>query len=203
MSFSIKNGRIGPLPTPIPTVVIGTQEWMLRNLDVTTYRDGTPIPEVTDNAAWADLTTGAWCYVSNNSANGPIYGKLYNWYAVNDAKGLAPLGYHIPSNDELTTLFTYLDGELVAGAKLKETGITHWQSPNSGATNSTGWTGLPGGFRDTDGNFYNFNTAGVWWSSTQYDITNAWSFSLSINYNGVGYGSINKNRAYSIRLIKD
>jgi uncharacterized protein (TIGR02145 family) len=140
------SGRYGPLK-PLPSVTIGTQTWMLRNLDVTTYRNGDPIPEITDQTQWNNLTTGAWCYYNNDSANGAIYGKLYNWYAVNDPRGLAPVGYHVPSLAEYILLRDYLGGASIAGGALKETGTTHWQSPNTGATNSSGFTLLGSGVR--------------------------------------------------------
>jgi len=131
----------------LSSVQIGNQTWTLKNLDVSTYRNGDPIPQVQDNTAWANLSTGAWCYYLNNTANGTIYGKLYNWYAVNDPRGLAPNGYHIPTDAEWTTLTTYLGGSTLAGGKMKEAGSSHWLSPNTGATNSSGFKGLPGGFR--------------------------------------------------------
>ena len=134
-------GRIGPNAFGVTS--IGTQIWMTRNLTVSQYRNGDIIPEVTDPAAWAALTTGAWCYYNNDPANGPIYGKLYNWYAVNDSRGLAPNGYHIPTTTEWTTLTNTLGGLSLAGGDLKEAGITHWSDPNTGATNNSGFTGLP------------------------------------------------------------
>ena len=165
-------------PTPTPTltpclncvespVTIGTQTWDKCNLDVTTYRDGTPIPQVTDQIAWEALTTGAWCYYDNDPANNAIYGKLYNWYAVNDPRGLAPLGKHIPTDAEWTTLTDFLGGASVAGGKMKETGFCHWNSPNTNATNSSGFTTLPGGIRSTGAGFVNIGNFGWLWSSSE------------------------------------
>jgi uncharacterized protein (TIGR02145 family) len=114
----------------IPSVTICNQVWMLKNLVVTTYRDGTPIPEVTDPTEWDLLTTGAWCYYNNDPANGTVYGKLYNWYAVTDPRGLPPNGWHIPTDEEWVTLETCLGGVSVAGGKMKEMGTAHWLSPN-------------------------------------------------------------------------
>jgi uncharacterized protein (TIGR02145 family) len=160
----------------LPSVTIGTQVWTNKNLDVDTYRDGTPIPQVTDPTAWEALTTGAWCYYNNDPANGAIYGKLYNWFAVagihdNDPntpnKILAPLGYHVPSDAEWTILTDYLGGLTVAGGKMKESGNSHWQSPNANATNSTGFTGLPGGYLSSYDGFFNIGYIGFWWSSSQ------------------------------------
>jgi uncharacterized protein (TIGR02145 family) len=194
-------GRIGPIPKS--TVVIGTQEWMIRNLDVTTYRDGTEIPEVTDNATWSALTTGAWCYHSNNSANDPIYGKLYNWYAVTNAKGLAPIGYHVPLDTEYTTLSNYLGGLSVAGGKMKEAGTTYWTAPNTGATNSSGWTGLPGGLRFSGGAFFSTGGFASWWSSTEFSPTSARYRYMFANDLALYTDVSLKNTGLSVRCIKD
>ena len=149
--------------TPLPNVTIGSQIWSSTNLDVTTYRDGTPIPQVTDPTAWANLTTGAWCYYANNTANGTTYGKLYNWYALegihdNDPntpnKILAPFGWHTPTVNEWDSLITFLGGTTIAGEKLKSIGTSLWQSPNI-ATNESGFMALPGGYRSNQGDFYN------------------------------------------------
>ena len=169
----------GNLPT---SVTICSQAWSLTNLDVTTHRNGDSIPEVTDPTAWTALTTGAWCYYNNDSANGSTYGKLYNWYAVNDSRGLAPTGYHIPTDTEWSTLTTCLGGESVAGGKMKETGTTHWASPNQDATNTSGFTSLPGGYRYYDGTFYDVGNHGLWWSSTQHDAPYAWGRYLNYYY---------------------
>jgi uncharacterized protein (TIGR02145 family) len=194
-----------------PSVTIGTQIWSNTNLDVTTYRDGTPIPQVTDPTAWENLTTGAWCYYI--SANFTAYGKLYNWYAVagihdNDPntpnKILAPTGWHIPTDTEWTTLTTFLGGEQVAGGKMKATS-TLWQSPNLGATNESGFTALPGGYRHFGQGFLEINTSGNWWSSSEINTTNAaWSRSL-FNNTGNAYrlDSGYKKNGYSVRLVKD
>lgn len=135
------------------SLTIGTQQWMDKNLDVTTYRNGDPIPYVTDPTVWAGLTTGAWCYYNNDPSNNATYGKLYNWYAVNDGRGLAPVGWHVPTDLEFTTLTTALGGASVAGGKMKVTGTKTWLSPNTGATNTSGWAGLPGGGRNSSGAF--------------------------------------------------
>jgi len=117
---------------------------MCKNLDVDHYRNGDPIPEVQDSAQWVNLKTGAWCYYNNSDSLGKIYGKFYNWYAVNDPRRLAPIGYHVPSDAEWTVLSTFLGGNKGSGGKMKETDTTHWSSPNKGATNSSGFTALPG-----------------------------------------------------------
>ena len=138
-----------------PVVKIGTQIWTTKNLATTKYRDGTSISGPTySGAAWA-LATEAYCWYSDNYATyGTVYGALYNWYAVSDAKNIAPLGWHVATDAEWTTLTTYLGGESVAGGKLKEAGTSHWNTPNTEATNETGFTSLPGGYRyDYNGTF--------------------------------------------------
>ena len=177
-------------------VAICTQTWTTKNLAVTAYSDGTPIPQVTDPTAWANLTTGAWCYYNNDAANNTVYGKLYNWYAaagIYDAaslanptlrKKLAPTGYHVSTDTEWTTLTTCLGGINVAGGKMKETGTAHWNSPNTDATNSSGFTGLPGGFRNYDGTFYFIGFNGYWWSSSEDGAAYAWYRYLNYS-NGV------------------
>jgi uncharacterized protein (TIGR02145 family) len=156
------------------SVKICDQVWMDKNLDVDRYRNGDPIPKVTDNNAWFNLTTGAYCYFNNDSATyAATYGKLYNWYAVNDPRGLAPAGWHIPSDEEWATIETCLGGASVAGGAMKDTGTMHWQSPNAGATNSSNFTGLPGGYRNYDGLFNNVGLYGYWWSTTPYSVQGA------------------------------
>jgi uncharacterized protein (TIGR02145 family) len=190
-------------PVFLPTVVIGTQQWMRENLDVMTYRNGDVIPQVTDNTAWAGLTTGAWCWYSNSADNGTIYGKLYNWYAVNDSRGLAPQGWHIPTDAEWTTLGNLLGGDAVAGGKMKTTGTTRWNTPNTSATNESGFAGLPGGNRNSDGTFVNISGDGSWWSATPSSSTVA-RFRQA-NYNSVLLNSGNaiKVQGYSVRCLRD
>ena len=191
----------------LPTVVIGTQHWMEKNLDVMTYRNGDTIPQVTSNAAWAALTTGAWCWYNNDPLNGAIYGKLYNWYAVNDARGLAPQGWHIPTDAEWTTLGNLLGGYLVAGGKMKTTGTTRWNSSTS-ATNESGFSGLPGGYRSNNGTFYNVGNYGDWWGAAESSSTNAGYRDL-YNNNGAlnryyySFISSIRNYGFSVRCLRD
>lgn len=197
-------------------VTIGTQVWTKCNLDVTTYRDGTTIPQVTDPTAWSTLTTGAWCYHENNSTNNTTYGKLYNWYAVvgiHDAasltdpaqrKMLAPTGYHVPSDAEWTILTDYLGGLSVAGGKLKEEGLCHWTDPNEGATNSSGFTAFAGGNRYWNGLiFQDIGLNGFWWSSSEYDTTGAWYRLLDFNTATAFRSYSFKRLGQSVRLIQD
>ena len=188
----------------IPSITICNQVWMQKNLDVSTYRNGDPIPQVTDASLWANLTTGAWCWYNNDSATyGATYGKLYNWYAVNDTRGLAPQGWHVPSDAEWSTLSTCLGGDAVAGGKMKEAGTAHWGSPNAGADNSSGFAGLPGGYRDYDGTFLNVGNLGVWWSSTEASTTFAW-YRYLYYYSGIiNRNSASKQDGFSVRCLRD
>jgi len=195
------------------TVRIGTQVWMKKNLDVTRYRNGDKIPQVKDRHKWASLTTGAWCWYNNDSATGAVYGKLYNWYAVHDPRGLAPEGWHVPSEAEWTTLSTYLGGYAVAGGKMKSTGTIEagtglWYAPNADATNSSGFTALPGGYHHFNDyyieSFYGAGITGFWWSTTEYTLLNyAWYH--YINYGGgtIYADEIQKTWGFSVRCVKD
>ena len=187
----------------IMQITIGNQTWTLKNLDVATYRNGDPIPEVQALSTWTNLTTGAWCYYENNTANGTTYGKLYNWYAVNDPRGLAPKGYHIPTDAEWTTLSSYLGGTVTAGGKMKEAGTSHWLSPNTNATNSSGFTGLPGGFRYSIGSFYSIGAFGYWWSSSEFNTSSALYRYLYYSGGYVDRDDLDKQNGFSVRCLRD
>jgi uncharacterized protein (TIGR02145 family) len=155
-------------------VTIGSQVWMAENLRTTRYNDGTLIPKITANQTWYMSNSGAYCWYNNDSSAYEIpYGKLYNWYAVNSGK-LCPTGWHVPSDSEWKTLGDYLGGDLVAGGKLKEAGKMHWSAPNTGASNESGFTALPGGFRMENGFGFKGEMT-YWWSSTEYTSTTAWT----------------------------
>ena len=193
-----------PNGTATPVLTICCQSWMTKNLDVATYRNGDPIPKVTDNAAWATLTTGAYCYYNNDSATyAATYGKLYNWYAVNDPRGLAPEGWHIPTDFEWTTLENCLGGAALAGGAMKKTGTRHWASPNTNATNTSGWAGLPGGNRNTSGSFFNVTNFGFWWSATEDVTSDAWYRYLNYNNGNILRNSSNKRSGFSVRCLRD
>jgi uncharacterized protein (TIGR02145 family) len=185
--------------TTFKDVKIGTQVWMDKNLDVTTFRNGDPIPEAKTNEEWQRLRP-AWCYYNNDPKNGEKYGKLYNWYAVNDARGLAPQGYHIPTHTEWTTLTTYLGGEKVAGTKMKST--SGWYENHNG-TNSSGFNGLPGGSRSYDGTFYFIGKLGLWWSSTEYSTDFAWYRYLFYDYGNVSSSYFSKGIGFYVRCLRD
>jgi uncharacterized protein (TIGR02145 family) len=183
------------------TVTIGSQVWMAENLKTTKYNDGTDIPNVTDVNQWANLYTPAYCWYNNDIGYKETYGALYNFYTVNTGK-LCPAGWHIPTDAEWSTLTDYL-GESVAGSKLKETGTTHWYKPNTGATNETGFTALPGGYRHHDGNFYAIDYLGQWWSSTEYITTYAYGRSMyTLNSDVYRYYNSKEMGSY-VRCVKD
>lgn len=187
----------------LPTIVIGTQQWMSKNLDVAFYRNGDSIPQVTDPTTWLVLTTGAWCYYNNDPILGYKYGKLYNWYAINDPRGLAPQGWHIPSDAEWTTLGTTLGGISVAGGKMKEPGTLNWTTPNRGASNSSGFAGLPGGARLPDGSFDILSTNGLWWSSSEANPSIAWYRYLGYDDGILSSHTNNKGFGFSVRCVRD
>jgi uncharacterized protein (TIGR02145 family) len=185
------------------TITIGTQTWMAENLKVTKYRDGTSILNVKDNTAWGNLTTGAYCDINNTVSNSTIYGKLYNWFAVNNSRNIAPTGWHVPTDAEWTILTTYLGGENVAGGKLKETGVMHWKSPNTGATNETGFTALPGGNRIIIGEFYYIGYEGFWWSSTEDGTGGTYRRCINYSDSGVVRDSCIQVGGFSVRCLRD
>jgi len=185
------------------TVVIGAQVWMVENLKVTTYNDGTVIPLVTDNTVWSNLTTAGYSWYNNDTpAYKETYGALYNWYAVNTGK-LCPTEWHVPSDEEMTRLTTYLGDANVEGGKLKETGIAHWLSPNAGATNESGFTGLPGGTRFSNGAFNQIGEYGAWWSSSEVTTSNAWLRVLLLSDDRVYKVGLDKASGFSVRCLKD
>ena len=190
--------------TATPVLTICCQSWMTKNLDVATYRNGDPIPKVTGTAEWAALTTGAYCYYNNDSATyAAVYGKLYNWYAVIDPRGLAPEGWHVPTAFEWTTLENCLGGASVAGGAMKETGTIYWLTPNTGATNISGWAGLPGGIRFNFGTFNYIGANGYWWSSTETNPSYAYNRYLSYNYSNLEPSFDWKQRGFSVRCLRD
>ncbi len=190
-------------------VTIGSQVWMAENLKTTKYSNGEQLPNETDRIKWLNLSTGAYCWYNNSETiYKNAFGALYNWYAVQDSRNICPTGWHVPSTAEWTTLTSYLGGESVSGGKLKETGTTHWQSPNTSATNETGFTALPGGSRFYEMNsgielFDGFGSYGYWWSVTGYSSAFAWYRSISYNSgNAVTYDEW-KSDGFSVRCLKD
>jgi uncharacterized protein (TIGR02145 family) len=205
------------VPVNYETVTIGSQVWMQKNLNVDHYRNGDPIPHVTDPGEWENLTTGAWCYYDNDPKNGEIYGKLYNWYAVNDPRGLAPEGWHVPSDEEWKELEMCLgmsqssadstghrgtdEGSKLAGlAELWKDGALE-DNANFG---TSGFFALPGGFRSRNSTFHYVVIFGYWWSATEYDATRALCRGLHYDYSSKvqrTYG--NKEYGVSVRCVRD
>jgi uncharacterized protein (TIGR02145 family) len=184
------------------TVTIGPQVWMVENLKTTRYNDGTAIPLVTDSIAWSNLTTPGYCWYNDSITYGNIYGPLYNGYTVNTGK-LAPTGWHVPTDSEWNVLFTYLGGLLVAGGPLKETGITYWLSPNYGATNATGFTALPGGYRGNFGEFGGIGNYGYYWSATAYDAADLWGCYMDYSFPVVVRHGYQDQDGFSVRCVRN
>lgn len=185
------------------TVSIGTLYWMVENLKTTKYNDGTSIQKVIDKTAWASLRAGAYCEYDNNVSNVAIYGRLYNWYAISSK--LCPSGWHIATDNEWKALVSHLNGENVAGGSLKESGISHWPSPNTGATNSSGFTALPSGYRDKFGNYVLLGQSGIWWTATESpsSIYTAYFNLIGANAINIYRGLMEKVEGYSLRCVKD
>jgi uncharacterized protein (TIGR02145 family) len=181
-----------------------SKTWMQKNLNVSRYKNGDLIPEV-QSVSWWRLTSGAWCYYNNDPANGEKYGKLYNWYAVNDPRGLAPEGWHVPTVSELNSLINCLGGRSIAGGAMKEVGFTNWVSPNTGATNSSGFTALPGSGRDEDGNFIRtLGGSSFWWTSDQSGNYGYASFFLiSTQFKHVSGDVSLKSGGFYVRCVKN
>ena len=190
------------------TIVIGTQEWMAENLNTSIYRNGEAIPTNLDDAAWEFTTSGAWAYYNNDASYACPYGKLYNWYTCADARQLCPTGWHVPTDAEWTVLTDYLGGENVSGGKMKTTGTIEaatglWYSPNADATNSSGFSGAPGGYRNLNGVYFSIGYHGYWWSSSEFDAYYAWDRDLDY-YNGLAYRYNNvKQSGFSVRCLRD
>ncbi|MFT3753405.1 MAG: FISUMP domain-containing protein [Paludibacter sp.] len=186
------------------TVTIGTQVWMVENLRTTKYRNGDPIPNITDNSSWVYLSGGAYCWFNNDIANKEIYGALYNGYTVFDSRNIAPFGWHVPALEEWTILSTYLGGDVLAGSKLKESGAARWYTPNVGATNESGFTALPGGARNKDtGAFTNLGLNCFFWNKTQVDSYSSKQSVLYYDRSNFGPSACSNNYGNSVRCIKN
>jgi uncharacterized protein (TIGR02145 family) len=185
------------------TIKIGDQTWMVRNLKTTRYNDGSAIPLIADGTAWAALSTPGYCWYENEASSfKPSFGALYNGYAVSTGK-LCPTDWHVPGDADWTILTTRLGGENVAGGRLKEPGTSFWVSPNTGATNESGFTALPGGLRYHDGSFHDFGFGGYWWSSTEYSAVRAWFRYMDYEYNNVFRFDNLKKNGFSVRCVRD
>lgn len=204
-----------------PTVTVGLQTWMSTNLNVDHFTNGDPIPEVRTDAEWkmaSDNHTSAWCNYNNDQASGSTYGKLYNWYAVIDSRGLAPKGWHVPTDDEWDTLIGHLAGDITQVNKLVISGdfktyttegvgtllksTFGWENDGNGNNNS-GIAGLPGGYRFSGDTFFGMGESGHWWSSTEDESDRAWRRYLTCNKSSVGRTSNNKGHGFSVRCVRD
>lgn len=201
------------------TVIIGNQCWMKENLKTTTFNNNTPIPNIADGDDWGELTTAAYVWYDNDSTWKDKYGTLYNWFTMVDTNGLCPTGWHIPKNDELTILTVYIGGvgpphgnelkscrqvnsPLAGGCNTEE--HPRWGDYSSyHGTDTYGFAGLPGGFRQVNGNFHFLGLGGGWWSSEEYSSSYAWGLGLHVGYSNVGHDSNNKQRGFSVRCLRD
>ncbi len=188
-------------------VTIGNQVWMTENLNVDKFRNGDPVPQAKTNEEWekaGENEEPAWCYFDNALNNGDRYGKLYNWYAVNDPRGLAPEGWKIPSDDDWSHLTEFLGGGSVAGKKMKSTVFWADNGSESGnGTNESGFSGLPGGYRSVKGVFREVGVNGFWWSSTECNTFIAWHLNLYYKYGSVYRICLAKAGGFSVRCLKD
>jgi uncharacterized protein (TIGR02145 family) len=185
------------------TVSIGKQIWMAENLRTTKYNDGTEIPLVTDNDEWTKTKSPAYSwYFNNKDGNKVPYGALYNWYTVSTRK-LCPAGWHVPTYEDWTALTNYSIDFTSIGGKLKEAGTEHWKVPNTGATNETGFTALPGGYRSVEGVFNSKGIAGYWWSTSNFDSNTIMFWNLRYKFNTVFKFNSEKYCGFSVRCLKD
>jgi uncharacterized protein (TIGR02145 family) len=206
--ISLTNGMSGPVKdaqgNTYKTVRIGDQIWMAENLRTAKYADSTNIPQVTDGTAWISLITGAFCWYNNDSNFDVPQGKLYNWYAVTDERGLCPTGWRVPTDTDFVELVDFLGGSNVAGSKLKELGTSHWTAPNADATNESGFTAIPTGGRNQLGDFFPFfGYNASFWSAEPYDTTKSWYLTLSYNSAGTILSTRQKVMGHAVRCIKE
>jgi uncharacterized protein (TIGR02145 family) len=200
------SGRLSDIDGNVyKTVKIGTQVWMAENLKTTRYNNGDPIgTTIPANLFIADEISPKyqWAYggIENNAET---YGRLYTWYAATDTRKVCPAGWHVPTDDEWTSLTSYLGNINSAGGKMKEQGTIHWTTPNTGATNESGFTALPGGYRLYLGSFVELGNFAFYWSSTTHSEINAWSKALTYDYELCDHAPNHKNHGYSVRCLKD
>ncbi|MFZ4398499.1 MAG: fibrobacter succinogenes major paralogous domain-containing protein [Bacteroidales bacterium] len=193
-NFTINHGIVKDYDGNLyDTIHIGSQVWLKQNLKTTHYLNGDPIAKVTDGSQWSNLSTGAYCSYNNDDSYVNTYGLLYNYFAVSDSRKIAPIGWHVSTYSEWSTLYSFLSGN---ANPLKEEGTTHWNT-STGATNSTGFTALPGGYRFYDGTFNSIMMYGYWWSSNSYFWIMSYNSSSLNNYSDVS------TLGFSVRCVKD
>jgi len=185
------------------TILIGSQCWMQENLNVSKYNNGTVIPEVLSSSSWFSLKSGGMVYYNNLSGENFVNSRLYNWYSIDNKRGICPKGWDVPTNSDWDLLISSLGGDLHAGGKMKCKGTAYWMSPNLGATNESNFNGLPGGNRNEFGDFNNLGVSAFWWSANDYDFNNAWFYNINFNFGNIKKINYNKNFGYSVRCIKN
>jgi uncharacterized protein (TIGR02145 family) len=183
-------------------IKIGKQVWIAENMKTTKFNDGTDIPMIADTSEWRKITTPAYCWYNNDLGNETIYGALYNGYTITTGN-LCPVGWHVPTETDWTIFTDYLGGERLAGDKMKETGISHWMDQNNTATNESGFTALPGGYRDSHGKYNLIGLYGIMWSSTEWS-SNSLTYREIYSFGGKIVRNINsKTYGFSVRCLKD
>ena len=198
ITFKTKHDIVSDIDGNIYNIVsIGSQIWMEENLKTMHYQNGDIILNIIDNAQWSATTTGAY------GINNIDYGFLYNWYAVNDNRNIAPAGWHVATDNDWFILSNYFGGDSLSATNLKEEGISHWNSPNIGANNNSGFTALPEGIRSTDGTYNGLGSKGNWWCSSEYDYSNAFSRTIFNDNISLFKNYINKNFGLSVRCVKN
>lgn len=186
------------------TVKIGDQWWMAENLNTTKFSNGEDIAHVTQSGEWAILAIPAYCNSGNDSVNAEVYGRLYNWHTVVDGRKICPDGWHMPNDDNWSTLVEFLGGNEVAGGKLKQAGTDLWNAPNTGASNQSGFTALPGGVRNANtGDFAGIGSTGSWWSASQLNADNGYVWSVTSANGAIPHYNLDKNTGLSVRCVKD
>jgi uncharacterized protein (TIGR02145 family) len=188
------------------TVKIGDCWWMAENLKTTRYRNGDPITEIQGSDVWAELSAGGTCYYGNDTAHLRVFGRLYNGFAVEDNRHIAPLGWHIPTREEWEELILYLGGESLAGGKLKAAGTGHWAFPNTGATNETGFSAFAGGYRNgSSGAFSGMGKTGKWWAARGTGGSDTTLIYRELNYDqsAIAEGNGSPGDGYAVRCVKD
>jgi len=186
------------------TVKIGDQVWMAENLKTTHYANGDAIPDGTGVGNISGETEPKYWFAYNDDPNNvSTYGRLYTWYTITDSRNICPVGWHVSTDAEWTTMQTYLGGSSLAGGKIKENGTTHWSAPNTGATNESGFSALPSSYRRRNGEFYGMKNYGNWWSSTEFTSSLAWSWALYHDGAFIARHDSDKKYGFAVRCIKD
>lgn len=186
------------------SIKIGDQWWMAENLNTTKFRNGENIPNVTGTNEWAIDMNAAYCNSNNNPEIASVYGRLYNWHAAADGRKICPDGWHIPNNNNWAELVEFLGGNEIAGGKLKQTGTELWNSPNADASNTSGFTALPGGVRNANTGFFaGTGSTGSWWSNSEQNSEKAGVWGLTSVNGAIADYSLDKNTGLSVRCVKD